>query len=506
MIIYVDGNQDYLVYSNSLDTYINLGAGGHTAVIKAWDNWGGVYSQTVNFTVGSGSSAPSGGSGSSAPSGSGGAGVTISSPSNGATVGSPVNFGASAAPSGSAPISSMILYVDGNEQYRTYSASLNTSVSLGNGTHQVTINAWDNNGQIYTSKENITVGSGGSAPSPTPPPSGGGSASTVNGVTVSSPTSGSTVGSPAHFAASASGNAPIASMIIYVDGNQDYLAYSNSLDTTISLGAGSHNAVVRAWDNNGQTYTNSFNFTVGSGGGTGTTTPPDTSSPPVTAGNAVSNIQTLGGWGSCTVCAGDGGNGPVAGYDFQQNQGSPSLSGSSTKFSIWGGTPYADVLWWKQLVDGDANPTANNNVHHYIYDTYFYIDNASASQALEFDINHFVNGHSLIFGTQCNIRNGGVWDIWDNQASKWVHTSKTCSTPAAYTWHHVTIEMERATDGGDWLHYISIAMDGDKTYIDAWYPPASTTWKGITVNFQMDGNYAQQPYNVWLDNFSFSYY
>jgi hypothetical protein len=501
MIVYVDGNQDYLVYSNSVDTYINLGAGGHTAVVRAWDNWGGVYSQTVNFSVGAASTSTA-----PAPSSGGGAGVFFSSPANGATVGSPVQVTASGTSSGSSPINAMILYVDGNEAYRTYSSSMNTAVSMGSGTHSININAWDNNGQLYQSAhETITVGSGGSTATPTPTPTSTSSSGAV-GVTFNSPSNGASVGSPFTVSATArpSGSAPISSMILYMDGNQQYLTYSGNLSTSVSAGAGTHTLVINSWDNNGQLYTAKESVTVGSGGGgTTTTSSSSTGGSPVTAGSTVYGIQTLGSWSSCSDCAGANGAGPIAGYSMEQHQGSPSLSGDATKFSIWGSTPYSDVLWWKSLSNAIGNTAAP---HHFIYDTYFYGDNPARAEAIEFDINQFVNGHSLIFGTQCNIGNGNVWDIWDNQASRWVHTSASCPTPSAYTWHHVTIEVERANDGGDWLHYISITQDGNKKYIDAWYPPSGTSWTGITVNFQMDGNYAQQPYSIWLDKFSFSYY
>ena len=503
MIVYVDGNQDYLVYSNNVDTYISLGSGNHTAVVRAWDNWGGVYSQTVNFTAGTASSSTSTAP-TSSPTSSGGTGVIFSAPANGATVGSPVQVNASASGYSAA---SMILYVDGNEAYRTYSGNVSTSVPLGNGSHNLVINSWDNYGKLYTSKETITVGSTSSAsttPTSSPTPvSSTTTSSSGPGVYVSSPSAGSSTGSPVHFVANAVGASSIASMMLYVDGNDNKLVYSNSLDTSVSLGNGGHNAVIKAWDNSGHVYSKSVNFTVGSGSTTTTSTAsaPTTST---TGSGAVtySQIQAMGGWDSCTVCAGDGGNGPVAGYDTNQHQGSPSLSGDATKYSLWGSTPYSDVLWWKQLVDGDYNPAAVKAAHHFVYDAWFYIDNPGAAQALEFDINQFVNGHSLIMGTQCNIRNGGVWDVWDIQGSHWVHTGKSCTAPSAYTWHHVVIETERANDGGDWAHYVSIEMDGNKTYIDAWYPPAGTSWNGITVNFQMDGNYAEQSYNVWLDKFS----
>ena len=38
-------------------------------------------------------------------------------------------------------------------------------------------------------------------------------------------------------------------MMLYIDGNDNKLVYSNSLSTSVSLGSGSHNAVIKAWDN-----------------------------------------------------------------------------------------------------------------------------------------------------------------------------------------------------------------------------------------------------------------
>jgi hypothetical protein len=386
---------------------------------------------------------------------------------------------------GSTAIASMIIYVDGTQQYLVYAPSLDTYVNIGGGTHSIIVKAWDNWGGIYEQDETITV-------------SGSSSSSGSGGVTVSSPSPGATVGSPVHFVANASGSAPISSMIVYVDDQQQYLTYNNSLDTNINVGAGSHSAIVKAWDNYGNIYQNSFNFTVS---GT-TTTSSASSSTAVTSGTNFWDIDQMSGWGDCTVCAGAGGNGPAAGYSLELYQGSPSIDGKSAKFSIWGSTPYADVLWWKQVNDGYNNAYINNNAHHFVYDTYFMVNDSNAVQALEFDINQFVNGHSLIFGTQCNVRSGNRWDIWDNVNNRWVGTGKYCSAPSAWTWHHVVVEVERASDGGDWLHYISIEMDGNKTYLDAWYAPTWTSWKGITVNFQMDGNYAMQPYTVWMDKFN----
>src|SRR5215469_5151440 len=109
-----------------------------------------------------------------------------------------------------------------------------------------------------------------------------------------------------------------------------------------------------------------------------------------------SQIQAMSGWSSCTVCAGAGGNGTSASMSMVQNQGSPSLTGHSTKFSIGGRTPYSDALWWKNL-------GPSNSVTHFQYDVYFYLTAPQYSEALEFDVNHANGQRWFIFGTECSI-------------------------------------------------------------------------------------------------------
>jgi hypothetical protein len=213
------------------------------------------------------------------------------------------------------------------------------------------------------------------------------------------------------------------------------------------------------------------------------------------------DVQTYGGWGSCAACAGINANGSVVGYWMKQWESSPSLDGKTTEFHIESGPAYSDVLWWKQLT---TNYTTVNDAHHFVYDTYFYLKNPSAAQNLEFDVNQFINGKSFIFGTQCNIRGGHVWDVWNNVKKSWVSTGIYCATPSAYTWHHVVIAVERTWDNK--LHYISIALDGNTHYINWYYDPISTSWQGITVNFQMDGDYAGTAYSTWIDKLKLTWW
>ncbi len=175
------------------------------------------------------------------------AGVTVSSPTPGATSGSPVHFVASA--SSGHPIISMRIYVDNNSVFVTSSGSLNTSIPMSSGTHGVVVQAWDSAGAIYKSAETITVS--GSAP----PPSS-------SGVSVSSPTPGTTSSSPVHFVASASSSHPIISMRIYVDSNSVFVTSSGSLNTSVPMSSGSHSVVVQAWDSAGGIYKSAETITV----------------------------------------------------------------------------------------------------------------------------------------------------------------------------------------------------------------------------------------------------
>ena len=76
-----------------------------------------------------------------------------------------------------------------------------------------------------------------------------GFAQTTGKVTVTSPVSGSTMTSPVHFVASA--QAPtshhITAMRIYLDYKDVYTVNGTTLNTYVSMAAGSHRATVQAW-------------------------------------------------------------------------------------------------------------------------------------------------------------------------------------------------------------------------------------------------------------------
>ena len=317
-------------------------------------------------------------------------------------------------------------------------------------------------------------------PGPVPPPNPG---KTANGsVCVSQPANNASVTSPFHVQAVASLVNPIAHMRIYVDGQPEYFSFYNQFNALMWAAVGSHNLEVIATDTKGNNVSTSFTVNV--------------ISPPTPS---ITGLQNMPGWQPCSalyppgdpragqVCAAGLG---MAQSTMMEDQQSPALSGSSAKFSIGGSQPYSNELY-TLFLGGGSNPT------QFTYDLYFYIDYPERAQALEFDVNQSFNAHRWVFGTECNFKADGKWDVWDGVAG-WQATTVPCNPFPANTWNHLTWQFARV---GNQVHYISVTVNGQNYAVDL-YKSYAPSWpmENITVAFQMDGDYAQQPYNVWLDN------
>jgi hypothetical protein len=226
-------------------------------------------------------------------------------------------------------------------------------------------------------------------------------------------------------------------------------------------------------------------------------------------------VQSSGGWsqyGQGPPDFVDCSPSPCNGVSFSMTQGvqSPSMSGKATIFNVGGSTPYSDALSNNHLIGTsssqgmpDPNQTQVRSLHNFTYDVYFYGDNLELSEALEFDINQFFDGMGFIFGHECRIADGNQWDIFDNEKGQWIPTGVPCH-PNSNSWNHVTLKVQRTSDNH--LVYQSITLNGQTATLNWTLGHGSApSWYGVTINFQMDGNYKQDSYNVYLDNLTFSY-
>jgi hypothetical protein len=200
-------------------------------------------------------------------------------------------------------------------------------------------------------------------------------------------------------------------------------------------------------------------------------------------------------------------------YSIKYGISSPTKSGTSTKFTLGGTTPYSDALFVKSAIGESSSSVVYDpknviipTLHDFVYDVYFWGGDLSVSQVLEFDVSMFFHGHSLVFGSQCRIAGGHNWDIWDNVNTHWVSANVPCN-PVSKGWNHATIKFHR-TSTGNKLVYQSITLNGKTATLNRTFAPGSAPsgWYGITLNFQMDGNKHQTDYSVYLDKLSFQYW
>lgn len=294
-------------------------------------------------------------------------------------------------------------------------------------------------------------------------------------LSIASPTTGANVISPVPIIAAAIPPDPIYTVRLYVDGKAVLYTPNARINQLIWMANGQHTVEIVAEDTAGYVATASMPLNV------------------VGQGPGATDIQDHYNWVSCsavivnsTCAAGLG----VATSSLSLHQLQPSLDGSAAKFSLGGKTAYSNELYWTPIGGG-------NSVSHFTYDLYFYIDNGNAPQSLEFDVNQTFNNTRWTWGTQCDFNQTHEWNVWDPLHGVWVAIPIPCDHFPSDTWIHLVWQLERV---GNQVHYISVSV-ADQTYpVDIYYG-AQPNWdqEEIDIAFQMDGNYKQQPFNVWLD-------
>src|SRR5205823_7638662 len=104
----------------------------------------------------------------------------------------------------------------------------------------------------YTTSLDVFLATGTSTPPPPPAPVGSCTASGANRtITVCSPASGGTVTSPVQFSAAVADTYTVKYMQLYVDYVKVYTVNAASLDTSLSMGLGTHRITIQAADDLG---------------------------------------------------------------------------------------------------------------------------------------------------------------------------------------------------------------------------------------------------------------
>ena len=176
----------------------------------------------------------------------------------------------------------------------------------------------------------------------------------------------------------------------------------------------------------------------------------------------------------------------------------PSLSGSSARFSILSGTkPFGAVMWFKAL-------GAHNSATHFLFDLQYYVDNPAATQAMEFYVTQSTGGSRYNFGAQCDLAGAHAWRMWDNIGKKWVASAATCPEPAAKTWNHAVFEFQHQPGGN--LIFTAVTVNGQRSVVNLSMQHTPDNNSGLDIAYQADSNNVGSPYSVWLDKVSVTYW
>lgn len=209
----------------------------------------------------------------------------------------------------------------------------------------------------------------------------------------------------------------------------------------------------------------------------------------------IDHIEDHKPWDHCTACAAHPGNAhpPLAAWDFEQFQHTPSLDGSSVKFGISGNAPYANALHTTKL-----GPHSDKRNFIYAFNVYASPESLNA-QNLEFDLFQGVGGRKYMFGIQCNYAKG-IWQGWNDLAIAWVDFPQApCKKFQPGTWTYVKWQLERTSDSR--LHYVSVTV-GDQTWqVDSYQPSRGNSGWVDTLGIQMqqDLNVNAADYAIWVD-------
>ncbi len=180
--------------------------------------------------------------------------VTVCQPQDLAYLNSPVHWIADSRDT-SHPVDDMQIYVDNKLVVNSPSSSLNESLSLAKGPHFVVTKAWDTSGANFISNRSITVYSG--TPGETCPVA-------LNSIDVCLPKQNEITSTSLHVFANAASAAQITAVQVYIDGKLIYNDASEAtyVDTALTVSTGAHSVVVKAWDANGNVFSQSRNITA----------------------------------------------------------------------------------------------------------------------------------------------------------------------------------------------------------------------------------------------------
>ena len=241
---WLDGTKVFSTGQASLNTSIPVTSGSHVLAVQGANGAKQTFTQTISVT---------------APGGTGGTcqplattpSENICTPVNNANVSSPITVQAAAHMANS--VNSSQVWLDGVKVYQVPSASVNTAITAGAGTHRLVVQTIDVANIIAKQTVYMTVGTTSSCTAGTTDPS----------VTICAPAANATVKSPVTInAATRDSAATVTNTFIWVDGVKQWTGTGGSVNTSLALATGTHRITVQAKDSAGKYFQATVNVNV----------------------------------------------------------------------------------------------------------------------------------------------------------------------------------------------------------------------------------------------------
>ena len=195
---------------------------------------------------------------------------------------------------------------------------------------------------------------------------------------------------------------------------------------------------------------------------------------------------------------------------IKENVTMPSLDGESLRCSITGGAPYSNVHCYRNLLPEPATAQFTLTLSFYFTPTTTFNNQGGPSviQALEFTMNKWQQEKRYEWAVQWE--NVGAdapqWRYWDpHQAGQWVSlgiTDSEVSELAGEQWHSLLLEGEILSSQ---IRYEGFCIDQICYPLDITTPPVDAPGvpDGLAAAVQLDGNYAETPYDLFIDRVHF---
>ena len=194
------------------------------------------------------------------------------------------------------------------------------------------------------------------------------------------------------------------------------------------------------------------------------------------------------------------------------NMPSPSLDGRSLRCAILGGDIYSNVHCYRNLpAEPNSNAFLMSLSFYYRPDSSFNNANGVPSivQGLEFTMNKWENGLRYEWALQWDNVDPDAdpaalapkWRYWDPaNPNKWVDAGLPGGVNGM-GWH--TLVLEGGIFNGQ-VHYRRFVFDGQSFPLDVVVAPASAGEPDkLAVAVQLDGNYKEDPYELFIDDVTF---